>query len=383
MSNFTFRHVSNGAEIADGIDTIRVRSLADGSKEIAVLTSGETFSVIEAELIAAQPAPTPTPDPVPTPDPTPVPTPTPTPTPTPAPPPSGAVISTDAELAAAVKSPGAYRLAPGVYAAVVVRSNGVTLTSQDPNNKAVLSGVVARGISDLTLQGLHFDGPNTVFGIHALDMTNFTVRDSVFAGLQKGMVVRGTNITITGNDISGFRSDGMTIDDVTNITITSNYIHDRKSANATDHGDYIQFMGRISGAVVDDNFIDQNSGDTAQSIYVGSGSDAKRGLFIRNNVVICSQLHGVSVANMQSGEVSGNRVAKVPVTNGTTGAVTIPQIRAIGNAAKITLKGNTAPRVYLNKAKYTQNGNTEAMLDPAVERASARSDPRWSHFTFS
>ena len=398
MAAFTFRHVSNGAEIADGIDTIRVRTLADGSKEIAVHTDGENFSVIQAELV--QPAPAPDPAPTPDPDPTTDPAPDPTPTPDPVPSPS-ADVTDRAGLLAVIGTPGTYRLAGGSYGAISGISDGVTLKSADPANPAVFDQITADGTSNVTLDGLtvahpgsdtaiwaansvglivtncHISGDSQTFGIRALDCDGLAVTNCTFTGLQKGMLVRGSNILITGNDISEFRSDGMTVDDVDGIQISGNYIHDRKAANTLDHGDYIQFMGQAHNCVVADNFIDQNAGDTAQSIYFGAATSPKSNLKISDNVVIGSQTHGVSTAGFQGGQVTGNRVAQVPATNGATGGVTVPKVNIKG--APDTMTGNVAPQVLLNGTRRPA-GNTEAMLDPAALRAEAQADPRWSHF---
>ena len=422
MGWFTFRHVSNGAEIADGLDLIRVRTLADGSKEIAVHTDGENFSVIQAELVHPDPAPdpTPTPDPDPTPDPAPDPAPTPAPVPSPNP---TANIQNKAELDAALAAATGgehFILAPGDYGALSIPS-GVTIEGADPANRPVFTQAYIRDKSNIHLRNLHYvytPGPNSSDSDNRFLIENCSdcsVVDCVLEGTMrngngigrglrlwganqriliencevfgfwKGLGLNGSEVTVRGCDIHTIRSDGINTGDGSNYLIEGNYFHDFGTlGGASDHRDYIQAIGGANGIVIQDNFFDHGLQPHAQYAQ-GIWSDANApdsGVVIRRNWMILSHANGIAWHGNPVDVVENNVIVTWRDEQGNlrpdnVPANAVPKINVPG--AQVFVR-NQAPGIRAPSPFDTSNVVKDVVGEDEVLRAQAMADPRWSHF---
>lgn len=436
MPNFTFRHKSNGAEIADGIDTIRVRTRPDGSKEITVLTGGENFSEIEAELVADAPAPTPDPQPTPTPDPDPVPTPAPVP-----PSPTTPNVHDAAELTQALNTAqtgDAIVLAPGDYGPLHAKnlkfSGEVVVRSADPHNKARFSGIFADNCDNITFDGLHskytYNGEfewheaNRLSGGSNLKMVNSDLEGDqngtsgfwatalrvvdvdglLIEKTQMHKHTRGTYITrgkdgvVRLNEIHDIRSDGINPHEVDNLLVELNYIHDFGGvAGNGDHRDAIQIIG-AGGAVcplitLRKNLIFQGyrydaNDSVSQSVWFGgdgrTGSQ-KHGLVrIIGNLICNSHIWGIGAFGVAQLEIVGNTLAKFPRVPPAHPGIEIPRINVNADVADIrnnVVPAAKVPSVVWNGADLSnQNGNQVKDLTPAEIMAMAMADPELAHF---
>lgn len=336
MSNFTFRHASNGVEIADGIDTIRVRTLADGAKEIAVHVDGEDFSPIYAELIEDTTDPV-DPDPV---DPDPV---------DPDPVDPGEYDVTPDTFSAALVEGANLLLAPGDYGELQDIPNGVTLTGSG----AVFSGIDTSGTVDLYLDGIivrvpfDSDQPNqkpirfvNCTHITAHGCTFETVRpdgviptgrgprfencedvavdDCRFTGWHKNIAfVDCTGFAFLDNVVEDMTSDGLVISsNCSDGTIEGNLIGRRVALGG--HGDMVVFQrsgsAKHTNISFKGNVIDMADGLAGQSLYFdgGNGSTYHEGIVIEGNIFFASHRNTIFGGFLQAPVIKSNTLIRLP-----------------------------------------------------------------------
>ena len=321
-------------------------------------------------------------------------------------------ISTTAGLIAALKTAqqgDVIALAPGNYGKLILKgqagfdmdfAGGVSIVSADPTNPAVFTGLDLRGAANLTFAGVTFDYTfnagdrawtrpfsirdsqnitisNSVFdgdlaaGISVAedgfangialgidDSTGIAVEESTFTTFTRGVVTSDSqDITITDNELSDMRSDGLNFSGVQRVQIADNYIHDfRSSVAANDHADFIQFWTRGTTQASTDiyitgNMLDIGRGSLTQSIFMRN-DQVDRGLagedlFYRNvqitdNVIINAQAHGITVGETDGLVISQNTVTHADGANqdGADASVEIPRIRVSDAAVNVTVTNN-------------------------------------------
>lgn len=355
MSNFTFRHTSNGAEIADGIDTIRIRSRADGSKEIAVHTDGEEFSEIEAALIdVVDPAPDPEPDPEPTPDPV------------------DADVSNMAELMAwlSVAAPrGTITLAPGNYGDLSLRgTEAVTLRSADFSRPATFSSATLIGVRSLTFDGIRFEGQNYAGGelsgdgVSLRGCVSVSIERSEVRGFNQGIkLLECTGVWVSNTDIHTIAGDGIKVAKVKGLWVEDCHLHDfRANPGSAKHRDMIQIFTKgheyaSSAVTIRGCRFDIGDGDWTQSIYarneeVDQGRNPDmfyEDFVIEGNVVRNAQIHGISIGETHGLTIRDNTVEYVPAPTGPgrpdVPNAPIPRISVAEKSTGVSITGNTAP----------------------------------------
>lgn len=222
---------------------------------------------------------------------------------------------------ASAKDGDRIELAAGNYGSVTLSgrnfASGVTVTSADPANQAVLEDLKINKVTGLTLSDVTVDGTalgpngnlvNRVFvsnsqnltfsgltieghiptaaegvdpdaasttrmqaiagygydlGLRFLDCSNITVSQSDFADLRSAVALtRVTNITLTGLDIHDVR-EGVNMSDVRGVTIEQSQFHDFEPWQSStgligDHPDMIQFWGTNASYGVHDLTIRNN-----------------------------------------------------------------------------------------------------------------------------
>lgn len=412
ITNFELRDADNSVVVRQGDNSL----LHKDGKYYSSNDNGDWKELYVVDLDAAE-EPTPEPEPTPDPDPDPVPDPAPTPTP---PPSTSADINTRADLDAAIQAGGSYTVAGGDYGDLDIRSNGVTLVAHDPLNRPkltrlkikdrqniILDGfhlkydykagdhettnkVLLQGSSAVTVQNCFIEGDvdaNTGSphgrGVLVIDCDDVTLEGNVVRTFWKCFAFnRGNRNIFRGNDIGGFRSDGLTISQVADMLIEDNYLHDRKTLPGSgDHGDMIQIQrsspGGVNKLIIQNNFIDMNKGSLCQSIHAGYdkyGADPHVGLVITGNEIINAQANGINLDNAPGAVVRDNVLTPMDVS---APGVQIPKIHVKGPNPDVT--NNTAGDVKVNGSPAPNN--TVSLLDAATRRAIARA--RWSQFNYN
>jgi len=283
--------------------------------------------------------------------------------------------------------------------------SNVTITSANPNNPAVFSGIDIRGAANLTFDGMVFDytfapgdkiysRPFSVSGGENITIRNSTFDGDVARGVSSvddgygfaiGLSVRGTsnviidgnefsnfhrgmsitesrNITVTDNDLHSLRSDGMNFAEVTKVRIEGNYIHDfRGSPTSADHCDMIQFWTNgtdspSTNILIRGNVLDIGNGTATQSIFMRNDQVdlglAGPEMFYRNvtieqNVITNGHLHGIAVGETAGLIIRQNSVlhADGGAADGTDDSVEIPQISVADTSTGVAIIGNVTSAI--------------------------------------
>lgn len=323
------------------------------------------------------------------------------------------LVSSSAELLEALKTctgGETIKLAAGTYDPLTMYKGNtkvdfastVTITSADPDNPAVLTGLKVTDASELTFDGLVFDytyqagDALSARAFAAYTSTNIAFKNSLFTGdvasghsetadgyaSGRGLTITGsTGVTVENNEISGFyigltigtsdditvsgnnihslRMDGMNIFDVQGIVIEDNYIHDFiGSVTAGDHCDMIQFWSTnttrpSTDIIIRGNILDIGNGTYTQSIFMrneavdnqGGGSDMYyQNILIENNTIYNAHLHGITVGEANGVVISNNTLIQAlgsdPRLDNSAEAVRRPGIKVAATSSDVTITDN-------------------------------------------
>lgn len=288
------------------------------------------------------------------------------------------VVTTPAELAAVLAEGVAgdtLSLGPGEYGALRFRGNQTParIRSEDPARPARLAelhlkgcaGVTVRdlhvrfdppagtpnharpvsvnGCRDVTLSGLTLTGLDTVlvgttkrggvgYGLHIADSKDIRFEASRIRGFHRGIVIsRSEGVTVTGNELTGMRSDGINVSDAARIRITGNHIHSFAQVSGMgDHSDMIQFWTRgakrqARDIVIRGNLLHSRAGGGSQSIFMRNEKvdrgEAGREMFYRDvlieeNVILNGHTHGIFLGAAEGVTIRKNTLAQNPLAVG-------------------------------------------------------------------
>ncbi|SFQ56841.1 right-handed parallel beta-helix repeat-containing protein [Donghicola eburneus] len=283
--------------------------------------------------------------------------------------------------------------------------HGVTLASADPSAPAVIHNFEAKGVSNLTISDVVFDydyrvgqptykrpfefidctnikldqvtfngdvatdlspeadGFGTGIGLSVRGNDGFTLTDSALHGFMIGASFgNSTNVSVTGNDISEMRIDGLTFTKMQNVTIAGNTIHDfLRSPTAGDHADMIQFWTNGNVTPTTDIRILNNTlmiadGDPTQGIFIGNEALAQGfgeemfydGLEISGNTLLLEHLNGIYVGGARDLVVSENTVLN-PASQAEDSA--LPRIRVDPVSSDVTIAGNLVTDIWGDKGQ--------------------------------
>ena len=305
-------------------------------------------------------------------------------------------------------------LAPGNYGNMFLGAkskfditfpSNVTITSADPGNPAVFTGLDIRDAANLTFDSVVFDytfaegqpiytkpfkisgGENITIrnstfdgdvaqGVSAVDdgfgygqglsvrgTNNVTIEGNEFYNFHRGLVVGdGDNIAVTNNEIHSIRSDGMNFTGVQDVLIEGNYIHDfRRPPSSSDHADMIQFWTNgttrpTTDVTIRGNILDIGEGSPTQSIFMRNDM-VDRGLagpemFYRNvtiedNLITNAHAHGITVGETAGLVIRQNSVLHADGGNqdGQDASVEIPRISVAGSSTDVTITGNVTAAI--------------------------------------
>ena len=295
----------------------------------------------------------------------------------------------------------------------------VTLRSADPSAPARFSGMNMRQTANVTLDGITFDyrfaagdegwtapfaitqsrnitirnsrfdgdlargksatddGYGTGIGLSVDQAMDVTLDNNVFFDFFRGLVVSDSDrVAVTGNDLSAIRSDGMDFVAIQGLLVAENQLRDFKaSPKSEDHADMIQFWTAgttrpTRDVVIRDNVLNSGNGDWTQSIFMGNEliSQGKAGpemryqnIAIIDNVIINSQLHGITVGDVDGLLIANNTLIQNRRTVGAADNPTLwtPSINITPAAQNVTVLGNATSRISgpEERPDWTVDGN--------------------------
>ena len=245
-------------------------------------------------------------------------------------------------------------LAPGSYSGLAMANlnfgNGITITSADPNNQAVLNNFNMSGTSGIAFKDLVFsatgsgfyafdfrtssnlvfdrihvhgsldsDASNDPSGIFFQNSKNISVINSEFQQLARGIVFgQGTDILVQNNHVHHMRSDGFDFAEVKNVKVLNNTFHDTNLVGE-DHPDAIQFWTAgtktpSQDIVISGNVIMRGAGGFTQGIYLRDevGNLPFERVTISNNLVVGTGYNGIRVIGVKDLVVTGNELVSFP-----------------------------------------------------------------------
>jgi PKD repeat protein len=296
----------------------------------------------------------------------------------------------------------------------VTFASNVTIKSADADNPAVFTKLNMNEASNITLDGLVFDYTykagddinmrpfqvnsssnivikNSTFdgdvasgstavnngygfaqGLSVRASTDVTIQNNEFFDWHRGAVFENTkDLTITGNEISGIRSDGMNFAQVNNVLIEDNYIHDfRASPLAKDHRDMIQFWTTgttkpSTDIVIRGNTLDIGDGNYTQSIFMGNevvsaklaGSEMfYQRVLIEDNAIYNAHLHGITVGQTNDLTIRSNSVIRAEssvTTEASTDSLWTPVINVKAASTDVTISNNATGRITIDGGQDT------------------------------
>jgi len=290
-------------------------------------------------------------------------------------------------------------------------ASNVTIQSADPNAMASFSSVKINQSSNITFDTIDFDynhssgdylfqspftvnasssiafhnsvfdgdivsGAGTGMGLKITHSNNVDVVNTEFKSWFKGVFATNSDgVSVTDSDIHSIRSDGLVFDNVDNITVERNYLHDFGAATgANDHRDMIQVQ-RANGSgsdniIIRDNVFDMGNGDNTQTIWMGGdGKDVNdpnvmhHNVLIEGNTIYNGHYHGISLYGIDGLTITQNSVLHVDVPS-LTGGIEIPVIHVSTGSKNVTIEQNIASdiRGYHGQSDWTVSNN--ALIQP-------------------
>ena len=343
----------------------------------------------------------------------------------------GDAIGNAADLTAALKRAQGgevFLLAPGNYGALTLKktfSNLVMIRSANAEAPACFTELRLKGAENIALDRLVFDYTytdgdrdsanrfsivrsraitisNSIFeggynrgaghgrGLRIKDSSAIEIRDNIFRKWWKALTGGSSkDLTISGNEFTDIRSDGMALGAVDGLTIEGNHLHNfRGVEGGKDHRDMVQIMRasnqRSTNIVIRDNTFDMGAGDYAQTIWMGGdGKDLgdpmlrHQNVLIENNIIYNAHAHGISVHGIDNLSIRKNSVIRV--RRAKSGRVTIPQIKVSPDSTYVVIEQNAVSKI----AGY-KNQRDWAVLNNAMIQDTSPSSPGFydNQFTY-
>ena len=248
----------------------------------------------------------------------------------------------------------------------LTNNSSITFVSEQPH-KAVVTGLEAIGVENVTFDGIKFDYTsqkgatlstkwarieqsenivvkNSVFdgdhasgvgntqngygtgnGLFVRGSENVEVYDNEFYNFYRGAVFqRVDDLLVKDNELYDMSSDGFNFAAVTDVLIEGNYIHDFDAhVNTPAHKDFIQFWNNgetepSTDVILRGNVLDSGAGVFAQSLYLGNteipGGAGKnhpllyQNFLIEDNVIRNAHKIGISVQFVDGITIKNNTV---------------------------------------------------------------------------
>lgn len=254
----------------------------------------------------------------------------------------------------AAKAGDTIALTAGTYTPIMIRGlnvSGVTITSADPSNPAILTDLTIRESSGINVshvemsstktsgagafmvynsRDIHFDsvevhGPaglgstTTVEGLGIRGSENVSVTNSEFHDVFHALGIgSNTGVTITGNSFHDIRTDGVRGGGNSEMLIANNLFTNFTPAEG-DHADAIQLWTTNTTAsaydiTIADNLVVRSSGAAIQGIFIRDQTDnlPYENVTVTGNMVLGGNANGIALNGVASGTISGNTVIEGP-----------------------------------------------------------------------
>lgn len=280
-------------------------------------------------------------------------------------------VSGKSQLASAMKSAKAgdvLSLAGGNYGSVSLNKGGITIQSASDGSQAVFSAMKGKGVSNLTINNVKFDGTGGGTGLTLSNASNVKVMNSDFTDYRVGSFIYEINgLTVSNNTFNRMYIDAMNFADINNGTISGNTYQESGSMKDYTHKDFIQFWtnkGYNQAAsknikIVNNKFFSKD-GDT-HGIFINNEWHGQKyeNIYIANNYLKSSQTHGITVSYANGLQVVNNTVIK-------DGSGT-PTINVTPDSTNVKIIGNTAPAIAdKGNSTWTISGNKETIPNAYV-----------------
>ena len=159
------------------------------------------------------------------------------------------------------------------------------------------------------------DPSNDGRGIQASRSIGLTIKNSEFTELSNGMIIdNSSNVTVKNNNIHGMRSDGMDFASTSQVMIDGNTFRDFNPADG-DHPDAIQFWNKsgttnVRDVTIINNVVLAGTSSGSQGVFMSdNGGYAYQNVLIQNNLIFTGgQWNGIMVAGGDGVKVIGNTV---------------------------------------------------------------------------
>ncbi len=306
-------------------------------------------------------------------------------------------VASTTELASALATANggdAIALQPGVYSGLALKQldfpSGVTITSADPSNKAVLTNFAATGVKGLTFSDIEFLADRTsgnwafqflksdritferVFVHGSLDgdsgndagallfqqSTNIMVIGSEFTQLRAAIGhLDGQGLSVAENHIHHVMKAGVIVAGVSDVSISRNTISDIEPIKG-EHPDAIQFFTTNTKAaakdiVVEENVILRGDGGATQGIFFRDqvGTLPYENVTISKNLIIGTGPGGIYVVGAKDLKILDNNLVSTPGNAGRTNL-------RVENAENVETRNNEAVSIFHEKVTgLLQSGN--------------------------
>jgi hypothetical protein len=228
-------------------------------------------------------------------------------------------------------------------------------------------------LSQMTIHGSSDGDPsNDGMGLTVRNVSGFSISDSSFSDLYRGIIVQQcTNTSVQNNDITLIRSDGIISIANDGLSIQGNRIgefHPRLG----DHADAIQFWntGQTQGQsniTIKDNVLFQSyfSGveqTGVQGIFISDPlSYGYQNILIQNNALYSNDAyHGIFLNGATGVQILDNTV----VSKSTDGKMFWIDVL---NSTDVSVQNNITDRIITsNLTNYFQSGNTDFLANPSA-----------------
>ena len=302
-------------------------------------------------------------------------------------------------------------LAPGTYGKLGLNgkridfASTVTITSADPDDRAVFSELSIYKAANITLDGILFDytfapgdkrnhrpfalvgaqnvtirnsvfdgdeayglepqlnGNGYAYGLSVRSSRDIAIEDNLIRTFKRGFLFSGvSDLAVTGNEVTDMSGDGMNFAQVQHVRIEDNYIHDFRRDDASRiHPDMIQFWtaGKSKPNVdilIRGNLLSSGQGPYTQSIFMRNEEvDRKRAgkemfyrdLVIADNLIINAHLHGITVGETKGLTIRNNTLVRNPGSDGPKNNKNLytPMIRASSKSEDVMIVDNVMFRL--------------------------------------
>lgn len=276
-------------------------------------------------------------------------------------------VSGASQFASALKSAKAgdvLSLAGGNYGSVTLNKGGITIQSASDGSQAVFSAMKGKGVSNLTINNVKFDGPgHSGTGLTLSNASNVKVLNSDFTDFRVGsFLYEITGLTMSGNSFNRMYIDAMNFADINGGSISNNFYQESGSQPNYTHKDFIQFwtnagynQAASKNVSITGNKFFSKDGDT-HGIFINNEWHGQKyqNITIANNYLKSSQTHGITVNYGDGVTIANNTVIK-------DGAGT-PTINVTPDSTNVKILNNTAPAVAdKGNSSWTVSGNKETI----------------------